>query len=209
MDSESVAKQYYSRVGFLLSEQADALQTQSEVEYLLERITTDDVVLDAGCGYGRIAKALLSYNHKVFGCDVSKEMIRAADDERFIVASILDLPYDDNFFTVGFCLWSAFNSLLLRSEQLRALRELLRVCSNKVLIDLPDGDDQFHVWQRKRKGQGVDGHIIENYFMGPKNIIYVHTRQTMTSLCEELDCSFTVLRTEFGGRRRLLVWLYH
>ncbi len=209
MDSMRVAKEYYSRMGSSLSEQVDEMQTQSEVAYLLKHITADDVVLDVGCGYGRVAKALQSYSLSVCGCDVSEEMISAVNDERFIVASMCDLPYADNEFTVGICIWSAFNSLLTRSEQLQALKELLRVCSDKVLIDLPDGDDFAHVWQRKTKGQGVDGHIVENYFMGPKNIIYVHTRKTMISLCEELGCSFTVERSEFGTRRRLLVWLTH
>lgn len=208
MDSELLARQYYAALGSDLSRHADEEQTAEEVAYIASFLEPSDVVLDVGCGYGRVSKELLSQGFEVYGCDVSEEMISLADDERFVVGSMLNLPYPDDAFSKVICVWSTFNSILNAQDQLRALKELCRVCSGMIFIDLPDGDDAPHTWQRERKGQGLGKYLVENYFAGPYNIIYVHTSDTITALCSALGCTFSLARECFGGRRRLLVRIF-
>jgi len=204
VNSQEVAKTYYKNLARALESHVEDGQTASEVAYIQSFLTSNDTILDVGCGYGRIAKELAK-TYEVRGCDLSEEMIALANDERFIVANMLSLPYADNQFSVSLCLWSTFNSLLTRQEQLQGLAELVRVSSRVVFIDLPDGDDREHFMDVKRKGEGPDGHIVRGYFRGPKNAIYVHTSATMRSLCDELGLACTIKRELFGGRRRLLV----
>jgi SAM-dependent methyltransferase len=69
------------------------------------------ICLDAGCGGGRYSVAMASLGAKqVIGCDISENGIKDAQRRckdipsiRFDVATILDLPYEDNFFDFVCC----------------------------------------------------------------------------------------------------------
>lgn len=92
-------------------------------------------ILDAGCGYGRIAIPLLGAGREVIGVDVSPRMLSAAAagaaaaGVRFplCLGDVCRLPFGEHTFDVALCMWMTFNELLQRHEQIAALCELRRV----------------------------------------------------------------------------------
>lgn len=67
------------------------------IEELLE-LNPDDVILDAGCGYGRVAERLLSKGATVVGVDISRQMISHCHQTlhgKFVgaIADVAALPF--------------------------------------------------------------------------------------------------------------------
>lgn len=62
------------------------------------------IALDSGCGTGSIADVLKNKGYRVFGIDISPEMLRFAHKDpaavQYVLANSLDLPYVDNHFDV-------------------------------------------------------------------------------------------------------------
>src|SRR3989344_7588985 len=62
------------------------------------------IALDSGCGTGSIADILKEKGYRVFGVDISPEMLRFAHKDpasiQYVLANSLDLPYFDNHFDV-------------------------------------------------------------------------------------------------------------
>jgi len=76
----------------------------------------DDVILDAGCGYGRVTERLLPQGAKVVGVDISRKMIAHCDRElqgdfAGAIADIARLPFCDGSFNKIVCagVWSMWN----------------------------------------------------------------------------------------------------
>jgi SAM-dependent methyltransferase len=110
-------------------------RTVRRVQHLLESSVAAPQILDAGCGYGRIAIPLLQLGFDVIGIDVSPAMLdeanRLAAAAELIFSTlegdICRLPYDDEAFDVVLCMWLTFNELLHESDQLATLLEFRRV----------------------------------------------------------------------------------
>ena len=49
---------------------------RTEMEFILSRITHNDVVLDLGCGYGRCFDELNRKTGRIIGVDISLENLR-------------------------------------------------------------------------------------------------------------------------------------
>lgn len=89
------------------------------------------LVLDAGCGYGRVSSRIVDIDNqrRVVGLDSSPAMIRQAatlrekGDFSPVQASIAQLPLKSNSFDVVVC----FGVLMHMDEDTRALSELMRV----------------------------------------------------------------------------------
>lgn len=68
----------------------------------------DDVILDAGCGYGRLAERFLSRGARVVGVDISRKMISYCDRElqgdfAGAITEIENLPFYDGSFDKIVC----------------------------------------------------------------------------------------------------------
>jgi 2-polyprenyl-3-methyl-5-hydroxy-6-metoxy-1,4-benzoquinol methylase len=65
---------------------------------------TQKLALDSGCGTGTIADVLKEKGYKVYGIDISPEMLRFAHKDptsvQYVLANSLDLPYADNRFDI-------------------------------------------------------------------------------------------------------------
>ncbi len=107
----------------------------AEIDFVLNNIGHNDVVLDLGCGYGRVAIRLLEKAKKVVGIDISKDNIRLAkkivktnENYEFYTMDAINLKFADNFFDVVICVQngiSAFkvNPLKLIEESIRVTRK--------------------------------------------------------------------------------------
>jgi 2-polyprenyl-3-methyl-5-hydroxy-6-metoxy-1,4-benzoquinol methylase len=120
-DSEEISRSFYLELG------AEGLARRTRPEWdeaivaaLVELLPAGSRVLDAGCGYGRIALPLARAGYAVTGIDLAANLIdaarRTADAEgltvELTVGSMTGLPYPTESFDAAICLWSAFNELL-------------------------------------------------------------------------------------------------
>lgn len=139
-------------------------------QILKSRFEPENLVLDAGCGYGRNIKWFANNNFKVYGVDTSEEAIEEVQRtypemaENFTVVGIEDLPFETNFFDVVICsavLHFASNKThfsAMMSEMIRVLKPsgclFIRMASNFAtakkfkhlkngVYELRDGSERF------------------------------------------------------------------
>ena len=77
------------------------------IEDLLEP-SPDDLILDAGCGYGRVAARLLSKKAQMIGVDISRQMIKYCNRDlqgefAGAIADIQNLPFREGSFDKIVC----------------------------------------------------------------------------------------------------------
>jgi len=53
---------------------------EEEIRFVLGKTRKNDIVLDLGCGYGRVAKRLAEKTKRVIGVDISSENIQLAKE---------------------------------------------------------------------------------------------------------------------------------
>lgn len=93
-------------------------------------------ILDAGCAKGRFSKALVKMGAKITGIDLAEEFISIAKENvpssEFQVASITDIPFEDNTFDGVFCL----EVLEHIPDTEKAISEMIRVLrpGGKIII---------------------------------------------------------------------------
>jgi ubiquinone/menaquinone biosynthesis C-methylase UbiE len=148
--SGELSRQIYEQLGVTGLESRTSIEwdrlTVERVERLLARSPTN-MLLDAGCGYGRIAVPLAQAGYQIVGVDVSPLMLEEAK-RRAIEAGVsielrlgdlCQLPFEDESFDVVLCMWLTFNELLHEEDQLAALAEMSRVVRSGgwCLIDGP------------------------------------------------------------------------
>ena len=158
MSSAELSRQIYEQLGPLGLESRTNEQSDAEtVELVLNQIGRQPRrVLDAGCGYGRIAIPLAKAGFDVVGIDICPAMLDEArfraDQERvtieWLLGDIGELPFPDQSFDIVLCLWLTFHELLQENEQRTALRAMNRILvpGGLGLLDGPpfhkQGDDE-------------------------------------------------------------------
>lgn len=136
--SAAMSRQIYEQLGVAgLESRTSPEWDDRTVERVKSMLATAPVdrILDAGCGYGRIAVPLAMAGYSIVGIDVSPIML--AEAQRRAAATNVNiewhlgdlclLPYPDRSFDVVLCMWLTFNELLHEGDQLDALREMRRV----------------------------------------------------------------------------------
>jgi ubiquinone/menaquinone biosynthesis C-methylase UbiE len=118
----------------------------------------DDIILKAGCGYGRLSGTFLSAEAQVVGFDISISMIKYIKnrwndykaDYKCSVADLTHLPFEDSTFDKVLC-----NGVLVHIEDpMAAVQELARVTKSDGYI-LIDGNSllspfSFWIWLNHR-----------------------------------------------------------
>ena len=112
-------------------------------------ITPDDlrgkVVLDAGCGCGRLTKALGNYGAEIFGIDIASsieciyEYCQPEKNVHIIQADIANLPFKNEVFDY---VWSKLAICYVRDpgQAFESLSDLVRP-SGRMLISVPDKEN--------------------------------------------------------------------
>lgn len=131
---------------------------QLELEILLKslRPCRGERILDAGCGTGNLAQALVARGAVVTGVDVSPAMLRIArekvqgDKATFIEADVTSLPFARESFDAAVC----FTVLEFTQQPEEALSELWRVIKpgGRMVIGALN---RLSLWVLARKGRGV------------------------------------------------------
>lgn len=102
-------------------------------------IKEDDWVLDAGCGYGRLAPLFKNY----VGVDISPDFIAIAQKDQtkqFILGDLKNLTFNDNTFDWAVCtsIKAMVEDNLGKEEWELMLKELKRVAKNVLILEYGD-----------------------------------------------------------------------
>jgi 2-polyprenyl-6-hydroxyphenyl methylase/3-demethylubiquinone-9 3-methyltransferase len=128
---ENLSGNHLHRV-YSLADEPVKIYLQGEIEFIRARISPGDRVLELGCGYGRILKALASDTHITEGIDNAPGNIELAgkylDNEPGIKIhrmSVDSLDFDDNSFDLVLCTQNGLSAFGL--DPLIVVREACRV----------------------------------------------------------------------------------
>ncbi len=105
---------------------------RAELEYVLERLEAGDVVIELGCGYGRVLGPLASRARLAVGVDTSlaslalaREALAGHHNVRFVQADAASLPFGDNAVDVVACIQNGISAFHVDPRELMA--EAVRV----------------------------------------------------------------------------------
>ena len=209
--SEALSRSFYARLGAeglrrRTRPEWDAAITESAAAYLGER----ERVLDAGCGYGRIAIPLATRGYRVSGLDLSEPLLHSARDAALIqgvrlplaAGSMTRLPFRDSSFDAVVCLWSAYYEILDPAEQVRTLAEMWRVlgAGGLALIEGPLPPATGTELLEDRIGRD----LVE----GLPNPHYIHDPETLSRRCADagIDDAEILIRDWAGRARTVLLF---
>lgn len=105
MDSQ---KQFFEQAYKTGSDLWTSVNKTIEMKNFLSLLPKEGMILDIGCGRGRIDFALVDLGHKVIGLDYVKDIVESNNDEaktrnvldkvRFVEGSAFDIPFADASF---------------------------------------------------------------------------------------------------------------
>ena len=104
----------------------------AECAYVREQMNSEMIVLELGCGYGRVALRLADVAHRVVGIDTAVESLRLAvrlaggqDTCRFVQMDATALGFDARVFDLVVCVQNGICAF--QADPAVVLREALRV----------------------------------------------------------------------------------
>lgn len=115
-------------------------------------LTPDSLALDAGCGIGGSSRLLSQkFNCKVVGIDLAEKFIEAANyltqctrldnTVSFHQGSVLDLPFEDNFFDIVLCQHILMN-IKDKSSAIKEFYRVLKKDGKLLLHEITKGDNE-------------------------------------------------------------------
>jgi len=182
----------------------EKIHTKMELEYLKKLLSKKKRILDLACGYGRFTIPLVKQGYNVEGIDISPNLLREARKRakgetlkiKFRLGDMRKLPYKDKSFDVIICMWSAFIELEKKQDQLKALKEMLRILDKGgfAILEMPK--------PRRTKNKvyvdKIDGVIATSMF--------VQTKSTLKDLMKNVNVKkYNIFIDDFGGRERLFL----
>jgi len=144
---------------------------EEETGFVLKRIGENDIVLDLGCGYGRVSTRLIEKAKQVVGIDISEENIRLAKEQNncsrpvdYFVMDASDLKFPNNFFDVTICIQNGISAFKIDPVQL--ISEALRVTRKNGIVLVSSYSELFWnerlKWFKVQADEGLIGEIDNN-----------------------------------------------
>jgi 2-polyprenyl-6-hydroxyphenyl methylase/3-demethylubiquinone-9 3-methyltransferase len=139
---------------------------EAEIRFVVDRVEPSDVVLELGCGYGRVALELAKVAGRVVGIDTSVESVDLArelggNDCEFLEMDAVDLRFPDREFDVVVCMQNGVCAFGVDQRQL--LSEALRVTRPGGRVLLSSYSDRFWPhrleWFELQAERGLVGEI--------------------------------------------------
>jgi len=122
----------------------------AEIDFILSKISTDDIVLDLGCGYGRVAIELAKHAKRGIGIDISQDNIELAknlhqqtDNLEFYKMNAVALNFPADMFDVTICIQNGISAF--KEDPYLLLTEALRVTKKGGIVLFSTYSDK--IWQ--------------------------------------------------------------
>lgn len=219
MKSEQTSKKFYKQLGAKGLAKLVSSRRREDIWLVKKMSKKTDKILDLACGFGRITLPLAKAGYNIIGIDLSPNLIKEARFNAkklglkvcFDIGSMLRLPYKNESFDKIFCLWSSFNHLLTKKDQVKALNEMFRVLRDNCLafIEMTNGEAKKISKKLKKEGKGHSKRLWGEFFSGIKNVGFVHSRKTLYDVCcASKFKKFNVCFKNLYGKRRIVVFLY-
>ena len=129
-----------------------------DLDFLDKHFNKAGIILDLGCGTGRVAGFFAPKNYKVLGIDLSSPMLMQANNKQikgphlFLRGNMLDLSaLASNSVEYSSCLFSSFGMLLDEAHRISMLNEIFRVLK-------PEGKLILHVHNLWSAAKGLQGY---------------------------------------------------
>ncbi|MFB0566775.1 MAG: class I SAM-dependent methyltransferase [Candidatus Aminicenantaceae bacterium] len=108
---------------------------KAEIEFVLDKIKYSDLVLELGCGYGRVLKKLATKVQTIVGIDTSQASLRLAHEALGVTPSChlfamdaVELGFSDRKFDLVACIQNGIS--VFKVDQRKLIEESMRVtCS--------------------------------------------------------------------------------
>ncbi len=110
-----------------------------------------------------------------------------------------DLPYKSDSFDAIVCMWSAFSELARVNDQMKAIKEMIRVLKKGgfAFLEMPESE---------KNGKKVTTHAINGVKAMP---MFNQTKVSLEKILDKLKPDHRkVFMDDFGGRKRLLALFY-
>ena len=143
---------------------------EAEIEYVLNKLKATDIVLELGCGYGRILQRLLGKSEKVVGIDTSYASLLMAREYLGNISSCYLIEMDaaefgfrKNSFDAVVCIQNGISAFAVNQRKL--LEESVRVIRPGGIALFSSYSEHFWKdrldWFRLQAKQGLLGEIDE------------------------------------------------
>lgn len=142
----------------------------AEIKFVISNLQGSDSVLELGCGYGRVMRAVSPFVSRIFGNDISKESLKFArsytENCKNCAVFLMDasrLSFRSCVFDVVFCIQNGISAFRINKKRLIA--ESLRVTKDDGIVLFssysPKIWDARLEWFRRQSRSGLIGEIDE------------------------------------------------
>lgn len=121
---------------------------EAEANHVIQKICADDVVLELGCGYGRVIQRLSPKARWIYGIDTSqaslllgKKMLSGISNIRLVEMDALQLAFRDKVFDAVVCIQNGISAFHVNQHDL--IRESIRVAKSGGTVLFSSYSDKF------------------------------------------------------------------
>jgi len=124
---------------------------REEVKHVLKKTSTNDIILDLGCGYGRIIPQLSQKARKVVGVDICLANllygVRTMSNFNLAGMDAINLGFQDSIFDVVVCLQNGISAFHVDPREL--IQETIRITKPSGIILFSTYSDK--IWEHRLK----------------------------------------------------------
>jgi len=143
---------------------------EAEIEFVLGKIKSSDLILELGCGYGRVLKKLATKATTTIGIDTSQASLHLAQGMLnripscyLIVMDAAELGFSGRQFDVVFCIQNGISAFKVDKRKL--IKEAIHVTRSGGTVLFSSYSERFWKarleWFRLQSEQGLIGEIDE------------------------------------------------
>ncbi len=126
----------------------------AEINYVLQKIRSNNIVIELGCGYGRLLPALAAKAKKVIGIDTSlssiemgKKMLTGFSNISLLQMDAVKLDFDDCYFDAVLCIQNGISAFHVNQTDL--IRKSIRVTKPGGIALFSSYSEKF--WEHRLK----------------------------------------------------------
>lgn len=176
-------KEYFEQAYRTGSDLWTEFSRKIDLENFLKHLPKDAMLLDIGCGRGRVSFSLVEMGHKVIGIDYVKEIVEKNNEEakirnvldrvRFIEGNALDIDFDDASFDAVFDIGLSHH--FKKQDLEKYAKEISRVVKQRgymFFVGLSRETPKFMKFLPQQSDDGeFDSHGVHYHFFTQEEII--------------------------------------